>query len=149
MIKKLQGVPRECNFCRLFLYFVNVEGCYCVDLENAPQLPILDLCQEAQILLSRFKASLKAGITRGGLSFFLFFLFHYYDKSASQHWSGPERSWVLNHCWRVESYSFCDDKDSLQCSYFFLLPHCSSVDFQFAIAVPAWLCFKQGLCSGF
>lgn len=51
---------------------MNVEGGYCVDLENAPQLPILDLCQEAGILLSRFKASLKAGITGGGFSFFLF-----------------------------------------------------------------------------
>lgn len=30
----------------------------------------LDLCQEAEILLSRFKARLKAGITGGGLSFF-------------------------------------------------------------------------------
>lgn len=32
----------------------------------------LDLCQEVKILLFRFKASLKAGINRGGLSFFLF-----------------------------------------------------------------------------
>lgn len=32
----------------------------------------LDLWQEVEILLPRFKASLKAGITRGGLSLFSF-----------------------------------------------------------------------------
>lgn len=51
---------------------MKVEGSYCVCLEYAPQRPILDLCQEAEMLLSRFKAGLKAGITRGELPFFLF-----------------------------------------------------------------------------
>lgn len=32
----------------------------------------LDICQEVEILLFRFKASLKAGINGGGLSFFFF-----------------------------------------------------------------------------
>lgn len=57
----------------LLLHFANVESSYCVGLEHAPQLPVLDLCQEAEMLLSRFTASLKAGITREGLSFFFFF----------------------------------------------------------------------------
>lgn len=57
---------------RLLLYFVNVEGHHCVGLEYVPQLSILDLCQEAEMLLYRFEASLKAGITRGGLPIFLF-----------------------------------------------------------------------------
>lgn len=51
---------------------MNVEGHPCVGLEYVPPLPILDLCQEAERHLSRFEASLKAGITREGLPIFLF-----------------------------------------------------------------------------
>lgn len=117
------------------LHFANVESSYCVGLEHAPQLPVLDLCQEAEMLLSRFKASLKAGITREGLSFFSFSPFPLLWQLSLTALVRPEWSWVLNQSWRVESYSFCDGKDSLQCSFFFLLPHCSSVVLQFDIAV--------------
>lgn len=82
--KKLQ----ESITSGLLLHFVNVEDSYRVGMEYVPQLPILDLCQEAELLLSGFEASLKGRATREELpSFFpLFFLFHY-CKSASQHWS--------------------------------------------------------------
>lgn len=56
----------------ILLNFLHVEGHHCVGLEYAPQLTILDLCQEAELLLSRCEASLKAGITRGELPIFFF-----------------------------------------------------------------------------
>lgn len=71
MVQKLEEVPRECNFYALAAFCESGGQLLCMSGICASVANFRSL-SGAEMLLSRFKAGLKAGITRGGLPFFLF-----------------------------------------------------------------------------